>query len=60
VFAAQSSLAMTIPKTMRGVQVPKTGGSDVLQYVTDLPVPTPKEGQVLIKNDYSGVNFIDT
>lgn len=48
-----------IPKTMKGVLIEKTGGVEVLQYRTDLPVPTPKEGEVLVKNDYSGINYID-
>ncbi|MCJ1313347.1 NADPH:quinone reductase [Agyrium rufum] len=53
-------MATDIPKTMKGIIVPKTGGSDVLEYKTDLPVPVPKEGEVLVKNDYIGINFIDT
>lgn len=50
----------SIPSTMKGVIIEKTGGSDVLTYKTDLPVPQPKEGEILVKNDYIGVNFIDT
>jgi NADPH2:quinone reductase len=38
----------------------KTGGSDVLQWRTDLPVPTPKEGEILVKNEFVGINYIDT
>lgn len=49
-----------IPKTMIGVVIEKTGGTEVLEYKTDLTVPTPQEGQVLIKNSFAGVNFIDT
>ncbi|KAH0569271.1 hypothetical protein GP486_000027 [Trichoglossum hirsutum] len=45
---------------MRGILVEKTGGTEVLQFRTDLPVPEPKEGEILVKNDYIGVNFIDT
>lgn len=45
---------------MKGVLVEKTGGVEVLQYKTDLPVPTPKAGEVLVKNDFIGVNYIDT
>lgn len=48
-----------IPKTMKAIEFDKTGGSDVLQY-RDVPVPQPKAGQVLVKNDFIGVNFIDT
>lgn len=49
-----------IPKTMKGILVEKTGGTEVLQYKTDLPVPEPKEGEVLVKNDFIGINYIDT
>jgi NADPH:quinone reductase len=45
---------------MKGIIIEKTGGTEVLQYKTDLPVPEPKEGQVLIKNEALGVNYIDT
>ncbi|QIW98553.1 hypothetical protein AMS68_004071 [Peltaster fructicola] len=50
----------SIPKTMKGVIIEKTGGRDVLQYKTDLPVPEPKEGEILVHNDYVGINYIDT
>jgi len=49
-----------IPKTMRGILIEKTGGVEVLQYRTDLPVPEPKEGELLVKNEYIGINYIDT
>jgi hypothetical protein len=53
-------MAAEIPKVMKGVVINKTGGVEVLEYKTDLPVPEPKEGEVLIKNEFSGVNYIDT
>lgn len=37
----------------------EAGGPEILQYRTDYPVPVPQEGQVLVKNTLSGVNFID-
>jgi len=45
---------------MRGILISTTGGPEVLKYKTDLPVPTPKAGEVLIKNAFVGINFIDT
>ena len=57
--ALYRAMATAIPKTMKGVWVEKTGGVEVLQWKTDLPVPTPKEGEVLVKNDFIGINFID-
>ncbi|KAI5862135.1 NAD(P)-binding protein [Durotheca rogersii] len=50
----------SLPSTQKGVVINKTGGTDVLEYKTDLPVPAPAAGQVLVKNDYLGINYIDT
>ena len=50
----------SLPSTMKGVIIEKTGGTEVLQYKTDLPLPEVKEGQVLVKNDFTGINYIDT
>lgn len=50
----------TIPKIMKAVSMAKTGGVEVLDYKTDIPVPSPKEGEVLVKNDFIGINYIDT
>ncbi|KAI9705478.1 MAG: NADPH:quinone reductase [Candelina mexicana] len=50
----------SLPNTMKGVQISKTGGTEVLEYLTDLPVPEPKEGEILVKNDVVGINYIDT
>lgn len=52
--------SQSIPNTMEGVIINKTGGTEVLEFKTDLPVPQPKEDEVLIKNEYVGVNYIDT
>lgn len=51
--------APSIPTTQKGVVISKIGGPEVLEYKTDLPVPVPKEGQVLVKNNLSGINYID-
>jgi NADPH2:quinone reductase len=50
----------SIPKTMKGVYIEKTGGTEVLEYREDVPVPEPKDGEVLVKNEYIGINYIDT
>jgi len=44
---------------MRAIEVSETGGPEVLRYV-DAPEPTPGHGEVLIKADAIGVNFLDT
>lgn len=54
------TMATQIPKTMEGVTISKTGGPEVLEYKTDLPVPTLKAGQILVKNEITGINYIDT
>src|SRR6266481_2602741 len=43
---------------MKAIQVSKTGGPEVLTLV-DLPVPTPKPNEALVKITAIGVNFID-
>lgn len=50
-----------IPNTMKAVVVRELGGPDSLLYETDFPVPSDLEvGQVLIQNECTGLNFIDT
>lgn len=44
---------------MHAVEVAETGGPEVLRYV-DRAVPSPGPGEVLIKADAIGVNYIDT
>lgn len=44
---------------MRAIQIKKTGGPEVMELV-ELPVPQPGAGQVLVKIEAVGVNFIDT
>ena len=53
-------MASALPTTMKGVIIERTGGVDVLQYRTDLPLPQPQPGQILVKNDLAGINYIDT
>ncbi|PGH01780.1 hypothetical protein AJ79_07828 [Helicocarpus griseus UAMH5409] len=55
-----STTAPSLPKAQKGIQISRTGGPEVLEFRTDLPLPTPGEDEVLIKNNLSGVNYIDT
>jgi NADPH:quinone reductase len=43
---------------MKAIQIQSTGGPEVLQLV-DLPIPQPGPGQVLIRIEATGVNFIE-
>jgi NADPH2:quinone reductase len=50
---------MVHPKTaMKAIQIHETGGPEVLT-LADLPIPQPGPGQVLIRVEAVGVNFIE-
>ena len=44
---------------MRAVQIETTGGPDVLTLI-DCPIPTAGPGEVLVRHQAIGINFIDT
>lgn len=44
---------------MLAIQAVRTGGPEVLEAV-DLPIPTPGAGEVLVRHEAIGLNFIDT
>jgi NADPH2:quinone reductase len=44
---------------MKAIRFDATGGPEVL-YLADAPMPEPKAGQVLVRQQAIGVNFIDT
>ena len=43
---------------MKAIRVAKPGGREVLNYA-DVPDPRPERGQVLVANEFAGVNFFD-
>ena len=43
---------------MKAIQIHSTGGPEVLQ-LADLPIPEPGPGQVLVRIEATGVNFIE-
>ncbi|ETS82982.1 hypothetical protein PFICI_04858 [Pestalotiopsis fici W106-1] len=47
-----------VPPTAQSIVVKQTGDPEQLQIISG-PVPRPKAGQVLIRNRFAGVNFID-
>jgi NADPH:quinone reductase-like Zn-dependent oxidoreductase len=49
----------TIPTTMKGVLLIGHGGPEMLEYRQDIPVPTPKDNEVLIRVSAAGVNNTD-
>ena len=48
-----------IPKTMNAVLLTGHGGLEKLEYKTDIPVPVPKDDEVLIKVTAAGINNTD-
>ncbi|GKZ00343.1 hypothetical protein MPSEU_000987200 [Mayamaea pseudoterrestris] len=52
--------ASTIPATMKAAVIRETGDAHVLKVETDYPTPALPKGGVLVRNEYSGINFIDT
>lgn len=53
-------MSSSIPSQMKAILVPQHGGADVLQYTESHPIPKLSDGQILVKNNFAGVNFIDT
>lgn len=44
---------------MKAIQIKRTGGPEVMEFIEDLPVPEPKANEAVVKLSASGVNFID-
>jgi len=54
----QAGLRVHSCPDMKAIQIHETGGPEVLQ-LADLPIPQPGPGQVLIRVEAIGVNFIE-
>jgi NADPH2:quinone reductase len=50
---------MSIPATMRALQQTSLNGPHDMRLITDAPVPSPGQGEVLIRVTAAGVNFAD-
>ncbi|GAA3219688.1 zinc-binding dehydrogenase [Nonomuraea helvata] len=50
---------MSIPATMRALQQTSLNGPQDMRLIVDAPVPTPGQGEVLIRVTAAGVNFAD-
>jgi NADPH2:quinone reductase len=50
---------MSIPATMRALQQTSLGGPQDMHLVTDASVPSPGQGELLIRVTAAGVNFAD-
>ena len=45
---------------MRAIRISEWGGPEVLELVTDAPMPEPGDGQALVRVSRAGINFADT
>ena len=52
-------IAVGIPVTMRALQQTSLNGPQDMRLITDAPVPSPGQGEVLIRVAAAGVNFAD-
>ncbi len=57
-YLLQPTLKVHSKPEMKAIQIQETGGPEVLQ-LADLPIPQPGPGQVLIRVEAIGVNFIE-
>lgn len=51
---------MAIPTRAPAVVAEATGGPEVLEFRVDHPISSLKDGQILVQNAISGVNYVDT
>ncbi|PKS07330.1 hypothetical protein jhhlp_005932 [Lomentospora prolificans] len=58
-FTNTTATMAPTPATMKAIVVDEHGDATAMK-VKNIPVPEPNEGEVLIRNAYAGVNFIDT
>lgn len=54
------SICNSVPVTMKAAVIRETGDASVMKIEKDYPVPQIADGQVLVHNQYAGINFIDT
>lgn len=50
---------MSVPTTQKAIRIHENGGPEVIRY-EDVPVPGIADNQILVKTEYSGVNFIES
>ena len=58
--AAYARAMSTVPSTMRAAVIRETGPVECMKVEADYPTPELQAGQALVKNQFSGINFIDT
>lgn len=54
------SSTQSIPETQAVIFYEQNGGPEVLQYSTSYPTPQINDNQILVKNYYAGINYIES
>jgi len=49
-----------VPDTMKAAVIRETGDASVLKVEPDFPSPKLEANKVIVKNEFAGINFIDT
>lgn len=57
--ATRTRTMSSIPSNMKAILLTEAGGTDKLLYTDSHPVPKLNDGQILVKNNITGINFID-
>merc|ERR1719273_489718 len=50
----------SVPATMKAAVVREVGDANAMKVESDYPTPQLKPGGVIVKNEFAGINFIDT
>lgn len=50
----------SLPETMSAAVVREVGDADALKVESNFPTPAVPKGGVVVKNEFAGINFIDT
>lgn len=58
--SSRRAMSTALPPTMTAVVVRENGPAENLKFETNFPTPKVTDGQVLVKNEFTGINFIDT
>jgi len=60
VLRLQKRCLSSLPPTMKAAVIRETGDAHALKVESDFPTPKLNPGQVIVKNEFAGINFIDT
>lgn len=50
---------MALPETHSVIQLTNPGPNSTVSLISNIPLPTLQNGQILVQNTYAGVNYID-